>query len=59
LLAIPVASLSHVLLERELGEWVREQLMRVVDRYLPRKVTSPAAEVIKMQKSGLLINVRG
>jgi peptidoglycan/LPS O-acetylase OafA/YrhL len=59
LLAIPVASLSHVLLERELGEWVRKQLMRVVDRYLPRKVTSPAAEVIKMQKSGLLINVRG
>ena len=44
LLAIPLASLSHVLLERGLGEWVRRQLLRC----LP--VATRPAEVIKMAK---------
>ena len=44
LLAIPLASLSHALLERGLGEWVRRQLLRL----LP--VATPPAEVIKMAK---------
>jgi peptidoglycan/LPS O-acetylase OafA/YrhL len=46
LFAIPVASLSHVLLERGLGEWVRKLLMRA----LGEKLAQPAAHVIKMSK---------
>ena len=46
LLAIPVASLSHVLLEIKLGEWVRKLLMRAAGE----KLAQPDSHVIKMPK---------
>lgn len=50
LLAIPLAALSHWLLERGLGEWLREKLVLLVDRILPARAVPEPQEVIKMAK---------
>ncbi len=50
LLAIPLASLSHWLLERGLGETLRRKLVWLVDRLLPPRAVPEPPEVIKMQK---------
>jgi len=50
LLAIPLASLSHALLERGLGEGLRKVLVKAVERCFQSRVPSPSAEVIKMPK---------
>lgn len=49
-LAIPLAGLSHWLLERGLGEWVRDKLVLLVDRLLPARAVPESEEVIKMAK---------
>jgi peptidoglycan/LPS O-acetylase OafA/YrhL len=48
LLAIPLAALSHALLERGLGESLRKWLVRAVDRCFKGRVESAPPEVIKM-----------
>ena len=50
LLAIPLASLSHWLLERGLGEGLRRRLVLLVERLLPARAVPESPEVIKMQK---------
>jgi peptidoglycan/LPS O-acetylase OafA/YrhL len=50
LLAIPLASASHRLLERGLGEWVRRKLVLLVDRVLPAPPVPEGQDVIKMAK---------
>jgi peptidoglycan/LPS O-acetylase OafA/YrhL len=50
LLAIPLASASHWLLERGLGEWVRRKLVLLVDRVLPAPPVPEGQDVIKMAK---------
>lgn len=50
LLALPLAAISHRLLERGLGEWVRDKLVLLVDRILPAPAVPESQEVIKMAK---------
>ncbi|MYN01542.1 acyltransferase family protein [Pseudoduganella sp. DS3] len=50
LLAIPLAAISHRLLERGLGECLREKLVLLVDRWLPAPAVPEPQEVIKMAK---------
>ncbi|KRC02864.1 acyltransferase [Duganella sp. Root198D2] len=50
LLAIPVASASHWLLERQLGGWTRRKLVLLVDRVLPAPPVPEGLDVIKMAK---------
>ncbi|WP_051293457.1 acyltransferase family protein [Pseudoduganella violaceinigra] len=48
LLAIPLASASHWLLERQLGGWTRRKLVLLVDRWLPAPPVPEGPDVIKM-----------
>lgn len=50
LLAIPLASFSHWLLERGLGGWTRRKLVLLVDRVLPAPPVPEGKDVIKMAK---------
>ncbi|WP_342114013.1 acyltransferase family protein [Pseudoduganella sp. OTU4001] len=50
LLAMPLAALSHRLLERGLGEWVRDKLVLLVNRILSSRAVPAPKEVIKMSK---------
>lgn len=51
LLAIPLASFSHWLLERGLGGWTRRKLVLLVERLLPAPPVPEGQDVIKMAKS--------
>ncbi len=50
LLAIPLASASHWLLEKRLGGWTRHKLVLLVDRWLPAPPMPEGQDVIKMAK---------
>jgi len=50
LLALPLASASHWLLERQLGGWTRRKLVLLVDRVLPAPPVPEGQDVIKMAK---------
>ncbi len=50
LLAIPLAALSHWLLERGLGEWTRRKLVLLVGRVLSAPPVPEGSDVIKMAK---------